>query len=574
MNYRIHGLTHFFGKTCERFPRIFFGPDKFYWFLSLVSIVIFLSNSTYISYPDEFVNILGGKAIVEGRLPYSEYFDHHMPFAWYLASVLLFLGGGNLITFRILWAIFQFLLLFLLGLWVKKYHNNFLKWYGVLILIIPAYNQYFWLHLFLGDSLASLFFLAIITMLFLETLEASESKIHFYTAPLLVTTLIFSSLSYLYIGLVMLVWTGYLYIRRENLVLRKDSLRKILMNKQTLFLFLAFISPYLLYGLFLIITRSLDDFVFSNFTYNTQHYISIDGFTRSTRFNPLRLAFTLINNFWSAFLPAVSQLADLSFYQPISRLVALSLFVSILLFFRKGVIFGILCVLAISFSAPRSSSLLYAKETDYQIGLYLTFGIFASIFALYVLSKYHANEKTIYKKVTNVIAYIWIGTYLMLSSAFMLFNTYHVWYARYMGTLSPIVSYSPVAEYIDRLIEPGDYYWVGPFEAHNHFFVKEGKLASKYPSLLPQFAESEYLKRDFLSEMEKSKPALIIFKHAMGIFGTPADKFGAFFIEWMRDKYVSCKEQKAPCSQNLRDFDVVGDIYVRKDRMEILNKLK
>jgi hypothetical protein len=49
--------------------------------LLCISAFIFFLNSTYVAYPDEFINILGGRAIILGKLPYRDFFDHHMPFA-------------------------------------------------------------------------------------------------------------------------------------------------------------------------------------------------------------------------------------------------------------------------------------------------------------------------------------------------------------------------------------------------------------------------------------------------------------------------------------------------------------
>ncbi|MFO0703163.1 MAG: hypothetical protein U0525_00345 [Patescibacteria group bacterium] len=546
---------------------------RLYIFLSGLSLAIFLSNSIYIAYPDEFVNVLGGKIILQGLLPYKDYFDHHMPFAWYLGSLLLFISKGNFIIFRILWGVLQYLLYLMLGLWIFRNHKKFALWYFVYLLVVPAFNEYFWLHLFLGDALAAIFFTVSMIMIFLETLERSNSKLIWIVAPLSVTLLIFSSLSFLYLGIVLLLWIAYLYFDHE-LKREWESILKVKNLKRISLLVFVFVLPYFIYGGYLLITGSFKDFLFANFTYNTEHYISIDGYARAARFNPIRFSLTLINNFWKAFLPSIGQLSDLTLYQPIAKMSSLALFFLMLIFFRRSKIYGVLYLLTISFLAPRSSQLVLAKETDYQMGVYLTAGFFASFFVLYVITTLYKEEKYPYKKIVNGVAYIWIGLYLLSSILFMLYNSYSVWYGRYMGTLPPIVNYSYVAEYIDNLVSPGETYWIGPFEAHNHYFVKKGKFASKYPSLLPQFAESDYLRNDFINEMERTKPTLIVFKHAMGIFGTPADKFGAFFLDWMKGKYVSCKELKILCKQNLRDFDVVGDVYVRKDRMDIIEKIK
>lgn len=136
------------------------------------------------------------------------------------------------------------------------------------------------------------------------------------------------------------------------------------------------------------------------------------------------------------------------------------------------------------------------------------------------------------------------------------------------------VAYS--ASFIDDILERGDYFWIGPYEPNEEFFVRKASLPGKFPTLLPQFREDDYFKNGFLEQFEKHPPKIIIYKHEASIFMTPAMEFGAFFIDWMKGKYTSIENMKgfelvkSPSSFNFRT-----DLYIlNSDKQEILKKLQ
>jgi hypothetical protein len=325
--------------------------------------------------------------------------------------------------------------------------------------------------------------------------------------------------------------------------------------------------------LYLIYSNTLKDFWFSNFTYNTLHYINIANYTPGiSNFNPLRFALTVINNFWVAYLPLLSQLAHPSFYQPISRLVGLGTITLLIYLLYTRPVFGIFYLILLSFSAPRSAQLVDMKETDYQMGLFIILGSISAIFALYQLLK-DLDTKSFFVKFCRSVVCIWLLVYLVFTTAFAVQNTLTLRYQRYMGTLPPIANISDIADFVSSMTESGDAFWIGPYEGNHSFFVKDRVLAGKYPSLLPQFREDEYLKNDFLGEMQKYKPAIIVFNHEASIFMTPAVEFGRFFLDWMKTRYVNCTEAHVDCKSHVRGINVKNDVYIRKDLQKLFSRM-
>jgi hypothetical protein len=534
-----------------------------------ISAFIFFLNSTYVAYPDEFINILGGRAIVLGKLPYRDFFDHHMPFAWYLASSILLFTKQNYILFRIGWGVIQAVGVVLLGLLIARKYPKFSLIYALWAVLYATAAMYFWLHLFLGDSLAVWFFSGAFWMLLLDTTYPTHARIVRYGITCLVTLMIFSSLSYLYIGMIMYAWVGLLTI---NLYTReighsKNKIRELLM------LVSVAIAPYVIYSLYLLITGTAKDFWFANFTYNTKLYINIANYTAVTSsFNPLRFALTVINNFWQSYLPLLSQLAYVSFYSPVSRLVALGTLMTALYLCYRRPIFGLIYLALLSFSAPRSSQLYDMRQTDYQMGLFIVMGTISAAYVLYQLL-YDLDTKSFFVKFWRSILCFLLLMYFAFSLAFMLQNTLSIRYQRYMGMLPPTTNISDIADFVTRWIEPSDTYWIGPYEGHHAFYVKKGQTAGKYPSLLPQFRENDFLRNDFLHEMEKANPKMIIFHHEASIFQTPAIEFGAFFLDWMKGKYVNCVEARVECRSVVSGINVHEDVYLRLDSKDLFKQM-
>lgn len=131
------------------------------------------------------------------------------------------------------------------------------------------------------------------------------------------------------------------------------------------------------------------------------------------------------------------------------------------------------------------------------------------------------------------------------------------------------------ASFVDDIIDQGDYFWIGPYEPNEVFFVKKGLLPGKFPTLLPQFRENDYFKSEFLKQFENHPPKIIIFKHEASIFMTPAMEFGKFFVDWMKGKYTSIEEMKGVQVQSSpSSFNLKTDLYIlNSDKASVMQRL-
>ena len=54
--------------------------------LFLLLFIVLIINQLHAAYPDEFESIVAGYYIVHGKLPYTGFFTHHNPFAYFFAA--------------------------------------------------------------------------------------------------------------------------------------------------------------------------------------------------------------------------------------------------------------------------------------------------------------------------------------------------------------------------------------------------------------------------------------------------------------------------------------------------------
>jgi len=529
-----------------------------HWYLGI--LILFLLNHKYVSYPDEFSNLLGGKLILQGYIPYKDIFDHHMPGGWFLSAVLLIFSGGSFTLFRTVWALFAGALIIAVLFWIRKHYKEYFRTSLIVAAMYPLLGTYFWFHMFLADSIAGLFFFLTFLILIVQTVKKKVHAQSLLVASFLTFMIIFSSLSYIYLA-------GALYLWQLILVFSdKPNRGKIL--KYTAYA----AAPYLLYLIYLIVTGSLKDFYFANIAYNTDHYISIPNYVKGRYFNPIKFALTLIYNFMGRYIVLLSQIKNFDLFFPMGMLSGLGTLTLLVLLTKRNILIGGVYFLILSFSAPRSD-ITRLNETDYQMSLFLILGLVSAGFALALLRRVKTKDVTVLD-LSRVVSFVLVlfGFFSML---FIANNTYSKYFQRYTQKIPSIINYSHTATFIDDILVKGERYWVGPFHPEVEFFIDKPALSGKYFFLPPQFREDETLKRSFLAEFEAHPPQIIIFNHQASIFMTPADEFGAFFTTWMEGKYFQLKNEEVELIKTPSTFDFKSDMYIRiEDKQEIMKRLR
>lgn len=547
-------------------------PYKFFWHpkpdtvnfaelaLFIFIFVLFIMNGLYLMYPDEFVNIIAGKAMNMNIYPYKGYFDHHLPGAWSISAFIQQFTFGSFVLFRVAWAAISFVLLFLVGVYIRNTNRQFYPYYLFFFFVYPLFSVYFWLHTYIADGLAVLFFSMSFWIVLNESVKPKVNPGAIFIAAFINFILIFSSLTFIYMTVFLYCWQGYLLIRKG-------------WNTRLVGWFIGLAAlPYLLFAIHLLVTGTVKDFYMSNFYYNTVHYVRIANYTPGAQFNPIKFAMTIVYNFYNDYLPLLSKIKYMDLYLPIGTLAAAATLLMAIFLIAEAPILGILYIGMLSFSAPRSS-IMDVNETNYQIGMFLVFGLISSLYVIYRNSQVTFADISIewFKRASVLVVTI----LLVFTTVFLGKNVYDKAYLRYTQIMPGISDNSFLAMFVDELIEPGDYFWIGPYEPHHVYFVKDGIMTGRYPTMLPQFRESEYFSNDFIRQFEQNPPKILILKHESSIFGTPADVFSAYFQKWMVGKYTNI-EQLGGYEQLRSPTEILlrSDLYINLEyKDEILTKL-
>jgi len=532
--------------------------NRIIFLLYLLSFLFFWINSQYVSYPDENVNLLGAKSILQGGVAYRDFFDHHMPLAWYLGSVLLLLSHGVFTTFRTLWSLFVFISFSLLSIYICKKYKEFFLSFLFFMVLYPLAGVYFWFHLFLADSLAGFFFSMVFWLIGVQLLSKRIDYKGIVAASLLTFALIFSSLTYIYLAFALYLAQVYL------LFINKKGYVKFL---------LISIAPYILYLIYLLLSGTFSDFYFANITYNTQIYIDTPNYVRGAHFNPLKFALTLIYNFYSSYVPLLINIKDLDVNQAINSLLGLGTLLLLIFAFLRSSVLGVIFLLILSFSSPRSTIEFY-KETNYQMSVFFLLGLISAIFSVFIFEKKIFVEKTF--KDFSRLAFLLLLIFFFFASLGLLKNTYDKYYLRYTQKLPSIANVAYSASFVDQVLKKGDYYWMGPYDPDQEFFVQNARLPGKYPTLLAGFDKSKEVQQSFLSQFTTHPPKLIIYRHAASMFDTPALVFGKFFVDWMNGRYTSVEHiQGVKTINSPSTFTLSTDLYIRnQDIKEMIQVLK
>lgn len=298
----------------------------------------------------------------------------------------------------------------------------------------------------------------------------------------------------------------------------------------------------------------------------------VPNYTPGRYFNPIKFALTVIYNFYDTYIQLLVRIKEFNLYFPVDLVLALSTFILFVYLLIELPVIGIVYFFVLSFSAPRSN-LMKIGETDYQSGLFIAIGTISFFFLLwrYKYVKFTFEPLEFIRKFLVAMVVL----YGIFAGLFLVQNSYNKFYLRHTQKMPSIYDHAPTAFFINEILGKDDYYWVGPYEPNEEFFVKEAKLPGKFPTLLPQFRESEYFSSKFIEQFEINTPTIIIYKHEASIFGTPAMEFGKFFTDWMEGKYISIEHIKGiEVLKSPETFNMRTDVYILKSEVDsVLKKL-
>ncbi len=512
----------------------FFKKTNFWIFL--LFLVLVAVGQIHFFYPDEFENILGGYYILHGRLPYTGFFIHHNPFAYFFAAPISLFAGQSFVKFRLILGLVYALGMVWFYVWGKKRLGIFMgKIILVWLIFLAIGATYWWGQMLLADTLVSYLISVPVILLFWLIWQKEKIKrsdlliISIFSSLALLTTFTLLYLV-LFIYLITLIW---IFKNSEERLLSRTNLKVLGILGM----------PYLVFLFYLLVTGSLQEFFYQSVVFNAKYYAALPGGVSVK--NPLRVVTVLFYQFFVNFKTMLVMTKDLNFGSPFAQTLVLSNAVMVLYaLINRQFFLSVFVWFVLTFSIVRSNPYTTA-ETDYQGMTYHVISIFNGLMALVLLWQGLKEKVFDAKYLIYGISLLFLGVYFLFFSLHLSEKYLEKAYQKYMGVQSLIYDRPSVAGTLNKLLSKDDYYFLGPFDFENHLYTN-AKLASKYIVTIPAMNNSDKIKNELMSDLQQNKPKIVVFDTEMRVFG---DKPGSFVKDFLSQNYFNLEHLGVPCTK-------------------------
>lgn len=524
--------------------------------------LLFLVNSLHTTYPDEFDNLAGGRLILKGQFPYSGFFTHHAPAAYFLAAFINLFSGSSFVNFRLIYAIFLTLFALFHFLYLRR---RFTVSYSQIVLalyfLLAFLGTYNWSHMLLADSLSAFLLLVPYSLLFYvlfhrQTLSFTDLAIISITTFLVVLT----SFTYIYAVTALYLITLFWYLHRPH---------PPLISRSFAFTLGLFLAPPLVFLLYLVITGSLSDFIYQSLTFNTRYYVYFPDNVTSK--NPVRIAVVLFRAFFLDFRMALVQVKDFNLYFPFSSTFALANTALALFLVLRRRWWNLFLAIALIVYVTARSNVFETGDTDYQAAPYHFLSLFHAATFLYLAHHQFSAKLTSTSRLITQALFLLTSTYLFFFSLFIFDQFTSKAYTKYMGQAPLIYDRPKLAPTLNQLLMEGETYYIGPFAFEEHYYTN-ATLASNIWITIPAMDQALPLQQKLLTDLKTNQPPFIFFDHGHFIFNAQPGQFLRPFLE---SNYLTLSQLQSQQSFDvsvaaLGPYDLASDLYLHRDSANTL----
>lgn len=521
---------------------------------------IFYFNTFHEKYPDEFDNLLGGKYILHGILPFSGFFSHHGPVAYFVGGFVQIFSGPSFVAFRIWYAIFLFALVLGTYLFIRRsVGETQTHFYYIFAFLLACASTYYWLHMLIADSLAAFFVLPVFALLFLKTFY--KQPLSFWDLSIIsVCTFLMTltAITYVYVAVLIGLFTLYIYFMYNNV--------KVISRKFGYFLTI-FLIPPVSFVLYLFITGSFSDYVQQSIIFNQRYYIYNYPGAEMHGINPVRYAVMTFQGFVGSYQGLFVQIPQFNFAFPVNVTFALGNIVLFIycMFTRR---FGLSAFLlfTIVFSNMRSNP-LDSAEKDYQASVYVMLSLFSLSFIVMTLYR-EISKQTIYMNRVIFSGLFLLLTPYFLASALYLYERGSLKaFAKYMGDAPLIYDRPEVAPILNQISTDSQTIWMGPLEFEEMYYLNfTGNLATKYHFLIPGMGRSPKARQEMISELKTTQPDILWFDKNFFVLGQNPQEYAPFFVEYVDENYT-------PLGEIEKDGSTYQSLVPKTEKVDLERKL-
>jgi hypothetical protein len=497
--------------------------------LLAAAAICFIASLPYIFSNDEAAYLLNGKQILQGMLPYRDYFFHHMPGMDLLSAFIYIFSGSNLFIFRLLFNALLFGALVLNSILI---YRSFGKFSARLYIIFMALFHMVWLHVAIGTSVIA--YLLPLAFLLIWTSGKVISIKRLVVISLILFWIPFINLGYILVALVLYLLLAY----RLLVPLQKTWLPNLVRVGAIL------AAPYIIFILVLILLGVLREFTFSNWEFNQRYYAPLiqDRVHGSLGLLPRLLNGTLsqIGSLFVNFSPAYL----------LQLLLLLSFPVTAFMLWRtnhKAYALGLVAILLAinprhNLYAPPGITSSLAETVNYG-SVYKSFALFLAALSIpWLLAQRNNIKGSLERGLGRLYAY----AFLALVPLLLLQYTTHTFVKialdkQDVNFVAHALRTSPdKAQQIDSVLEPEDTYWIGPVDFDTQLYAQSVR-ATRYSFYLPWIDACITCRTKLVNELRDTRPNIIIWK-PFSLDGKPY-VYSQEFRQLLEKEYMPLKEK-------------------------------
>ena len=468
--------------------------------LAVLSVVfgLYMLVSPYFGTPDEYDNMLSGVFVSQGKLPYRDFFSHHVPFPYFLAGLI------SVFTKTDVWAL-RLVFLFILYLWSISNYILFKRFVskaaGLVFLILLSMTAVIYLgHAILAETLVAYAAVTLcILLLYKYAREKPITLADVATVSGMTAIIIFSSLAYIYLVIFIYAVFGFLYIRQKFMRLSRSN---------TWLTLLILGVPYVFgFGIFVVtgsFSGGVNSFLFDARDFNSRYYAQ---FEPGIQVGLLRALAQVFEVYVKRIEGATHDLFNAAQYPAVFCLVAA---ISIVAYFlqRKGYWLAAFCVLLIALLSPRDDVFQGQPWAfNYHSTPYIVISVmFASIALVENLRYIQSHRRAVALRASWYVLALYVG-FIFIGAA----NTdVNVAYTLLTEDSFNIISHeaTPVAATMNNLSTPNDYVWLAPVDFQSGIYL-HAKQATHYHFVFAWTLICGECRSQLMTELQSNRPKVI-----------------------------------------------------------------
>ena len=500
---------------------------------------LLLADRALPRYVDEADNLLGGELIARGARLYVDFFSQHMPLPYFLAAIPALMGVHDLQGDRVAFSLIT--LAFLLGAVRLAWNRISPIFLWAVLLTFGVAHPMFSGYMFLADQLFGLSLLVVLVLLLVHDVEFTLPEQVVVSAAIYVATQ--STLISVYpIGLMALY-----YVVRKLLLLRRSP-GSVRWKVELRFVGIV-VAPHVLTALAIVLAGMGGAFYDQAVEFNRFYYAryEIGG-------DPLSILARAVSDYAAVVVQYLrpSGLREIETFLIVSNVLA-----ALVLWRKRDGLFALFYVGIVVLSRMRGAGY---HGAPYFLVSFASIGI---VLAVAVEQGWRAVQSggrvgsirmpSGSARAAALAVGVVLAGYVGLTAIF-----YHDVAGFYRRLPRGTELVSPYAPIVAAATDPNEPIWAAPFEP-DVYFETGRSLASPDWYYHPWMADSEAVTQRVLSDLQRVRPPLVVFRAGKQIpwdfpLPTPA-QYGQRVYAFIRDAYVPV---------DARD-PVLRDVFVRKD---------